>query len=126
MSALVDRGDLSASIRLLNPQTTAEWAAVYAAEMREMRRMLQVGFVGRLASPFCPMVRSLPREGARSQPAMARLPCHTNKASLPLPTHAQECDVELPPERFDSTNAELFRFAKACGLMAVSSAGAAD
>lgn len=31
--------------------------------------------------------------------------------------------MELPPERFDSTNAELFRFAKACGLATVSTAG---
>ncbi len=31
--------------------------------------------------------------------------------------------MELPPERFDSSNAELFRFAKACGLATVSTAG---
>ncbi len=46
VAALVGCGDLSASIRLRNPQTAAEWAAVYAAEMREMRRMLQVDVAG--------------------------------------------------------------------------------
>lgn len=29
----------------------------------------------------------------------------------------QENKVDLPPDRFDGTNAELMRFCKACGLL---------
>ena len=60
MAALVGCGDLSASIRLRNPQTAAEWAAVYAAEMREMRRMLQVGgWVEHWLVDMCPSLASM-------------------------------------------------------------------
>lgn len=46
MAALLACGDLSATIAARNPQTAADWAAVYASEMQEMRRMLEVRAAG--------------------------------------------------------------------------------
>ena len=42
VAALIGVEELGAAISLRQPKTAAEWAEVYAAEMREMRRMLQV------------------------------------------------------------------------------------
>jgi hypothetical protein len=43
VAALNACADLGVAIEQRQPKTAADWAAVYAAEMREMRRMLQVG-----------------------------------------------------------------------------------
>ena len=71
VAALIGYEELGAAIHLRQPQTAADWAEVYGAEMAEMRRMLA------------------------------------------------ENAVALPVERFDGTDAELLRFAKACGLLTV-------
>lgn len=42
-----------------------------------------------------------------------------SRLHLPLVTMAQENEVELPPNRFDASNAELMRYARACGLISV-------
>lgn len=120
MAALVAAGDLSNSIRLLNPESSAEWAAVYASEMRELRRMLQVNRGLRCGLP-----------DVRAPHAEVCIPLpHTHLVYCAAPALGlQENQVELPADRFDASNAELLRFAKACGLLnvsAVDGAGAAS
>jgi hypothetical protein len=42
VAALRDGADLGLAIEARQPQCATEWAAVFSAEMREMRRMLEV------------------------------------------------------------------------------------
>ena len=53
------------------------------------------------------------------QPPPTLLPAFASLLAPPPAPRAQDNHVTLPPERFDATDAELFRFAKACGLLAV-------
>lgn len=83
VEALLACSDLGAAIQLRQPQTAAEWAAVYAAELSELRRMLQVsGRRGRQPGLACTHPRR-PGEGARPLLFAPLYPC--TAAGMPSP-----------------------------------------
>lgn len=115
MAALVAAADLHASIESLKPRTGAEWAVVYASEICEMRRMLAVR---RACLPACGLGKLLRhRTAACAACLLLSVPQHRLPPLPSLRPPKQENNVELPADRFDDTGAELFRFAKACGLL---------